>query len=205
MSAKPYLSVVGGPSVSFPALQQPAEVLGPNRRPNHVLTAKWITEQLGIELRGDRQRGGQLVAHDGRAWLPCKGQIDTLVKICAGTDNTVQFRREVDAFMKLDAPAFEHGDGEWISWQNCDVNSATGEITEHDPEHRTTYVVNAKFDDHKMTFIPYVAVMTVGGTLTYVNGEPFPDTAFSMSNEGWDFGMVPSKGIRTRLFPNSVM
>ncbi len=62
-------------------------------------------------------------------------------------------------------------------------------------------VANARLDDHKMTFMPYVSTMTVGGTLTYVNSEPFPDTAFSMSNEGWDFGLVPSKGVRTRQFP----
>ena len=41
-------------------------------------------------------------------------------------------------------------------------------------------VANARLDDHKMTFMPYVSTMTVGGTLTYVNSEPFPDTAFSM-------------------------
>jgi hypothetical protein len=51
-----------------------------------------------------------------------------------------------------------------------------------------------------MTFFPYVSVMTVGGTLTYVNSEPFPDTAFSPSNEKWDFGMVESHGVRKRKF-----
>jgi plastocyanin len=64
-------------------------------------------------------------------------------------------------------------------------------------------VIDAKLDDHKMTFYPYVSVMTVGGTLTYVNSEPFPDTAFSMSNEKWDFGLVESRGIRKRKFDNA--
>jgi hypothetical protein len=54
-----------------------------------------------------------------------------------------------------------------------------------------------------MTFFPYVSVMTVGGTLTYVNSEPFPDTAFSMSNEKWDFGLVESRGVRKRKFHNA--
>ncbi len=64
-------------------------------------------------------------------------------------------------------------------------------------------VVDAKLDDHKMTFFPFVSVMTVGGTLTYVNSEPFPDTAYSLSNEKCDFGMVESHGIRKRKFPNA--
>lgn len=64
-------------------------------------------------------------------------------------------------------------------------------------------VIDAKLDDHKMTFYPYVSVMTVGGTLTYVNSEPFPDTAFSMSNEKWDFGLVESRGVRKRKFDNA--
>jgi plastocyanin len=64
-------------------------------------------------------------------------------------------------------------------------------------------VMNAKLDDHKMAFYPYVSVMTVGGTLTYINGEPFPDTAFSLSNEKWDFGMVESKGVRKRKFEDA--
>jgi hypothetical protein len=64
-------------------------------------------------------------------------------------------------------------------------------------------VIDAKLDDHKMTFFPYVSVMTVGGTLTYVNSEPFPDTAFSMSNEKWDFGLVESRGVRKRKFHNA--
>jgi len=63
--------------------------------------------------------------------------------------------------------------------------------------------IDAKLDDHKMTFYPFVSIMTVGGTLTYVNSEPFPDTAFSMSNEKWDFGMVESKGVRKRKFANA--
>jgi plastocyanin len=63
-----------------------------------------------------------------------------------------------------------------------------------------TSVIDAKLDDHKMTFFPYVATMTAGGTLTYVNSEPFPDTAFSMSNEKWDFGLVESHGVRKRKF-----
>jgi len=64
-------------------------------------------------------------------------------------------------------------------------------------------VIDAKLDDHKMTFYPYVSVMTVGGTLTYVNSEPFPDTAFSLSNEKWDFGLVESRGVRKRKFDSA--
>lgn len=61
-------------------------------------------------------------------------------------------------------------------------------------------IVDTRLDDHQMTFFPFISVMTVGGTLTYVNGEPFPDTAFSPSNEKWDFGMVESHGKRQRKF-----
>jgi plastocyanin len=61
-------------------------------------------------------------------------------------------------------------------------------------------IVDAKLDDQRMNFSPFVSVLTVGGTLTYVNSEPFPDTAYSMSNEKWDFGMVESHGSRKRKF-----
>ena len=63
--------------------------------------------------------------------------------------------------------------------------------------------IDTKIDDEKMAFVPYVSVMTVGGKLTYVNSEPFPDTAFSLSNEKWDFGMVEAHGRRTRTFENA--
>jgi plastocyanin len=63
-------------------------------------------------------------------------------------------------------------------------------------------VVDTRLDDHKMTFFPFVSLMTAGGTLTYVNSEPFPDSAYSLSNEKWDFGLVESRGSRKRVFPN---
>jgi len=61
-------------------------------------------------------------------------------------------------------------------------------------------VVDAKIDDVKMNFLPYVTVVTVGGTLTYVNKQPFPDSIFSTSNEKWDLGMIEAGGMRKRKF-----
>jgi len=61
-------------------------------------------------------------------------------------------------------------------------------------------VVDAKIDDVKMNFLPYVTVVTVGGTLTYVNKQPFPDSIFSTSNEKWDLGMIEAGGVRKRKF-----
>jgi len=61
-------------------------------------------------------------------------------------------------------------------------------------------ITDGKLDDIKLNFVPHVCVMTAGGTLTYVNHHPFPDSAFSASNEKWDFGVVEANGSRKRKF-----
>lgn len=63
-----------------------------------------------------------------------------------------------------------------------------------------TKIVDARVDDVKMNFFPYISIVTVGGTLTTVNKQPFPDSVFSTSNEKWDFGMIEAGGVRKRKF-----
>jgi plastocyanin len=64
-------------------------------------------------------------------------------------------------------------------------------------------VIDTTLDDVKLTFVPHVSVMTAGGTLNYVNRHPFPDSAFSGSNEKFDFGVVEANGRRKRKFENA--
>lgn len=64
-------------------------------------------------------------------------------------------------------------------------------------------IIDAKLDDIKLMFVPHINLMTAKGSLIYHNKQPFPDTAFSPSNERWDLGMVEPGGIRKRVFPNA--
>jgi hypothetical protein len=64
-------------------------------------------------------------------------------------------------------------------------------------------VVDARIDDVKLDFRPHVSVMTAGGTMTYANSHPFPDSCFSTNNEKFDFGYVEAHGVRKRKFPNA--
>jgi hypothetical protein len=73
-------------------------------------------------------------------------------------------------------------------------------------QHAVVYLENAPLDrvvdgvmkGAHMALHPYVLVMTLGGKLTFVNQEPFPDHLFSPSHEKWDFGILPIGGQRSR-------
>lgn len=59
-------------------------------------------------------------------------------------------------------------------------------------------VVNGEMTGAKMALHPYVLVMTAGGTYTFINKEPFPDSAYSPNLEKFNFGILPVGGTRSR-------
>lgn len=59
---------------------------------------------------------------------------------------------------------------------------------------------NGRIDNKQMNFIPYVDVVSVGGTVTFANSDPFPHNVFSPDNEKWDIGQIAQNGSKTRKF-----
>ena len=60
--------------------------------------------------------------------------------------------------------------------------------------------VAATVNNAQMNFLPYIAVVTVGASVTFGNGDPFPHNVFSPDNEKFDIGVVPQHGSKARKF-----
>ena len=60
--------------------------------------------------------------------------------------------------------------------------------------------VNASIDNRQMTFLPYVAVVTVGATATFINSDPYPHNIFSPDGERWDIGQIAQHASKTKKF-----
>ena len=61
----------------------------------------------------------------------------------------------------------------------------------------------AMVDQRNMQFSPYLVTITTGGTVTFVNSDPFPHNVFIRDNgEKFDTGMVSAKSSRQHAFKN---
>ena len=49
-------------------------------------------------------------------------------------------------------------------------------------------------NQQKMMFMPYIAVVAVGGAVTFLNSDPFPHNVFTVGAERFDLGMIPKGG-----------
>jgi plastocyanin len=50
--------------------------------------------------------------------------------------------------------------------------------------------MRARIDNHQMAFQPMVQVITAGGSVTFVNDDPFPHNVFSPDNEKFNMGTI---------------
>jgi plastocyanin len=50
--------------------------------------------------------------------------------------------------------------------------------------------MHARIDNHQMTFSPMIQVITVGGTVTFVNNDPFPHNVFSPDGDKFNMGSI---------------
>jgi plastocyanin len=64
------------------------------------------------------------------------------------------------------------------------------------PSHLQTVTV----DNRQMNFIPFVAVVAVGGKVVFANEDPFPHNVFSPDNEKFNMGNIPQNGAHQRVF-----
>jgi plastocyanin len=60
--------------------------------------------------------------------------------------------------------------------------------------------MSATLDNHEMAFVPFISVITEGGTVTFGNTDPFVHNAFSPDGEGWDVGEIPTHASVPRKF-----
>ena len=60
--------------------------------------------------------------------------------------------------------------------------------------------VATAIDNHDMSFMPLISVITAGGTVTFENSDPLVHNAFSPDNEKWDLGTIPQNGVVTKKF-----
>ena len=61
-------------------------------------------------------------------------------------------------------------------------------------------VMSVVMDNHDMAFVPFLAVVPVGGTVTFGNTDPFVHNAFSPDGERWDVGAIPTHGSVPKTF-----
>ena len=60
--------------------------------------------------------------------------------------------------------------------------------------------MKATVDQKNMYFIPGTAVIAVGGTVTFMNSDPFPHNVFSMEGEKFNLGVMPQFGSVKKTF-----
>jgi plastocyanin len=60
--------------------------------------------------------------------------------------------------------------------------------------------MTAAIDNHDMAFLPFISVITAGGTVTFGNTDPLVHNAFSPDGEKWDIGEIPARGAVAKTF-----
>jgi plastocyanin len=60
--------------------------------------------------------------------------------------------------------------------------------------------VTATVTNSQMNFAPYIAVVSVGSSVTFANADPFPHNVFSPDNDKFDIGVIPQHGSKARKF-----
>jgi plastocyanin len=58
----------------------------------------------------------------------------------------------------------------------------------------------AAVDNHDMAFVPFITVLTAGGTVTFGNTDPLIHNVFSPDGEKWDLGSLPQNGAAAKKF-----
>jgi plastocyanin len=59
---------------------------------------------------------------------------------------------------------------------------------------------SAVVDNHGMSFVPFITVVSVGGRVVFSNSDPFPHNVFSPDNEKFNMGTVSMKGSASHTF-----
>ena len=57
--------------------------------------------------------------------------------------------------------------------------------------------------NHMMTFVPFVAVVPVGGKVVFTNDDPFPHNVFSADGEHFNMGILAPHEARARVFTSA--
>lgn len=60
--------------------------------------------------------------------------------------------------------------------------------------------MSTSIDQRMMMFVPYVAAVAVGGTVSFVNSDPFPHNVFSPSGDKFDLGTLSKGGVGRHAF-----
>jgi len=60
--------------------------------------------------------------------------------------------------------------------------------------------LSTSIDQRMMMFVPYVAAVAVGGTVNFVNSDPFPHNVFSPSGDKFDLGTLSKGGVGHHAF-----
>ena len=60
--------------------------------------------------------------------------------------------------------------------------------------------LSATLDNHDMTFVPSIAVVSAGGSVIFTNTDPLMHNVFSPDGEKWNLGEIPQNGSVVRRF-----
>ena len=63
--------------------------------------------------------------------------------------------------------------------------------------------MTARIENRQMSFGPLVQVVTVGGSVSFINSDPFPHNVFSPDHERFDLGLVQPGHSITHKFANA--
>jgi plastocyanin len=55
-------------------------------------------------------------------------------------------------------------------------------------------------DNHDMAFVPYIAVITAGGSVIFTNTDPVMHNVFTPDGEKWNLGEIPQNGSMVKKF-----
>ena len=80
------------------------------------------------------------------------------------------------------------------------VSAANAVVYLEDAPLLPTTKMSATIDNRTMTFSPFVAVVPVGGKVTFRNDDPFPHNVFSPDSGGFNIGIIAQHDSSTRIF-----
>jgi plastocyanin len=63
--------------------------------------------------------------------------------------------------------------------------------------------MTASVTNRVMTFVPFIAVVPVGGKIVFRNDDPFPHNVFSPDGERFNIGVIPQHAATARVFKNA--
>lgn len=122
---------------------------------------------------------------------PCACQCGCGTAPAAAGDAAVAAAEDAGVAEAAAPPAVTHGAITGTVTTTPANLAAVSVVYLEDGPKESTRGMTARVDNRQMAFTPFVQVIAQGGSVTFVNSDPFPHNVFSPDHEGFNIGAVP--------------